>query len=230
MIYVQNLFCDWMREGLCATCKAEINETMKVCPNCGTPIIWDPRTQNYPPKTYGPYQGASVSKYPTTAASTMKKKKYRHRVAAFFSLVFSFFMLITISLPWLRFNLPAVGLNEEITLEEYDETFDTDYNGTLAGLAVILMILSFISIAKYNIGLKIIMIILGFISIISGIQVLVDIAEELNNTIAKDIWHFTIAPIFFFIGCILFMISAAIMRSPKKRMLMPLPPYGMQRP
>ena len=40
VFHIYTFDCDNMREGLCSTCKTEINESMKVCPNCGTPILW----------------------------------------------------------------------------------------------------------------------------------------------------------------------------------------------
>lgn len=225
---IYTIDCDSMREGLCSTCKIEINESMKVCPNCGTPILWDPQAQGYPPQGYPPVQGAPVAGYPTSAA--VQKKKARHRVASFFCLVFSFVMILAATAPWVQLDTGVFGYEEDFTLGEIDDVFDTDYAGPLVFFAVIAMILSLISLIRYHIVLKCLVILFGFIAFIMCINTVVNIADDMNDTIIiSEIWYFTPTPFFYLIGSILVMISAAAMRSPRKvaQMAMPQQPYGV---
>lgn len=226
---IYTIDCDSMREGLCSTCKTEINESMKVCPNCGTPILWDPQAQGYPPQGYPPVQGPPVAGYPTTTVD-IQKKKSRHHAAAFLCLCIAFFMIIMTTVPWIVFEIDAIGWGDEATLQDFDEEYGTGHNGTLLTLSLFLMILSCIALIHYHIVLKSSMLLLGFAALVACIHAITNIANKLDDKpVFKYFWGWTPAPFFYLLGCFFFMIFAAAMRGPKEvqTMMLPQQPYGV---
>ncbi len=146
--------------------------------------------------------------------TTFVYSKERGFFASIMLFISAFIIIIGTATPWFEVNILGIFDLGEFNLHDYDDINESGFGGALVLFSIFLIIIALISLARYHIILKISGVILSVIAFFVTIAAIANIAENFEGF--EDFYSWRAGPIVTIFGCLLAIISSALLKDSQK--------------